>query len=248
MNTYINTMNRFWSGFLVSGLVGYCAISSVALAADSPAPVELSAKKAIRLSFPSRTGERYQLYRSRDASTWDKYGEVIAGTGQEIVLTHVTEDDARSLFRAETLSGESVEVVKNLEDFKQYQTWKLVRTLLGPDPALADAHGAGAVFRSIYVSPPEAKLVNGQLPAGTIFLKQLRENNNGEPGAITGALTVMVKRGGAFSPEGNGWEYFMADTSLSQTLLRGGSETMCFGCHSAAKQTDFVFSAPVLGP
>ncbi len=55
-------------------------------------------------------------------------------------------------------------------------------------------------------------------------------------------------RGGRFSPEGNGWEYFMTDNALTQTLLRGGSETMCFGCHSAAKDLDFVFSADLLNP
>jgi hypothetical protein len=56
----------------------------------------------------------------------------------------------------------------------------------------------------------------------------------------------MVKRGGTFSPEGNGWEYFMSDSALSQTQMRGGSDTLCFGCHSGAKNTDFMFSAPKL--
>lgn len=81
-----------------------------------------------------------------------------------------------------------------------------------------------------------------------MYLKQLRTNNNGNPGDITEALAVMVKRGGAFSPEGNGREYFVTDNALTQTLLRGGSETMWFGCHSAAKDLDFVFSADVLNP
>lgn len=39
----------------------------------------------------------------------------------------------------------------------------------------------------------------------------------------------------------------MTDTALTQTMLRGGGETMCAGCHSAAQDTDFAFSAPVLG-
>lgn len=215
---------------------------------DEPAPVQLTAKRAIRVSFASRAGERYQIYRSADASTWTNYGEVIVGTGAEIALTYVTEEDARSFFRAETLSGEPIEVVKNIEDFKQYRDWKLVRTLLGPDPFLGEAHGGGAVFRSIYMSPADARLVNGEFPPGTLFLKELRSNDAGTPGAVTDALTVMVKRGGGFNPEGSGWEYFMTDTALTQTLMRGGHETMCFGCHSAARDKDFVFSASVPGP
>lgn len=125
---------------------------------------------------------------------------------------------------------------------------RLVRTLLGPDPFLGDAHGAGTFFRSIDVSPADAALVNGQFPAGTVFLKELRTNNNGTPGEITDALMVMVKRGDTFSPDGNGWESFMTDTALTQSMMRGGSETMCFGCHSAVKDLDFVFSASALKP
>ncbi len=173
---------------------------------------------------------------------------MVNGTGGEATLTFLTDASTTGLFKAETLSGESVEVVKNIEDFKEYTTWRLVRTLLGPDPFLGGAHGNGTFFRSIYVSPADAKLVNGQFPAGTMFVKQLRTNNDGNPGEITDALTVMVKRGGQFSPDGNGWEYFMTDTALTQAMMRGGSDTMCFGCHSAAKDLDFVFSAEVLKP
>ncbi len=219
-----------------------------AAAADAPAPVELSAKRAIQIRFMTKLGERYQVFRTTDGAIWTAVGNVVAGTSGEAVLTFLAEAQAKELFKVETLSGEPVEVVKSLEDFKQYQTWRLVRTLLGPDPFLGEAHGGGTFFRSIYVSPADAKRVNGQFPAGTVFLKELRTNQSGAPGELTGAFTVMVKRGGQFSPEGNGWEYFMTDTSFSQVLLRGGSETMCFGCHSAAKDLDFVFSATALSP
>lgn len=218
------------------------------VAADPPTPVRLSAKRAVQISFATQPGERYQVYRSNDGNTWTPAGNVIEGTGSEAVLTFLTDASDTGLFKAETLSGEPVEVVKNLDDFKNYTTWRLVRTLLGPDPFLGGAHGGGTFFRSIYMSPADAKLVNGRFPAGTVFLKELRTNNNGNPGEITDALTVMVKRGGRFSPDGNGWEYFMTDTALTQSMMRGGSDTMCFGCHSAAKDLDFVFSAEVLKP
>lgn len=231
----------------VSTLAGLALVSHHAAAAEPPAPVQLSVRKAVRLSFASQAGESYQLYRSQDGSTWEKYGEVIAGTGQEIVLTHLTDADDASLFKAETLGGEPVEVVKQIEDFKGYQTWKHVRTLIGADPALGGAHGEPIRHRAIYVSPADAKLVNGELPVGTVLVKELREDVNGQPGAVVDALTIMVKRGGSFNPDGGRWEYFMTDTALTQTMLRGGLETMCAGCHSAARESDYVFSAPELG-
>lgn len=219
---------------------------SLGQGAEPPNSVALTARRAIRLSFVSMAGEQYQLYRSNDGIAWEKDGDVILGTGDEITLVRLTDEDTRGLFRVETVAGDPVEVVKNLEDFKAYAGWKLVQTLLGPDPALGEAHGGGAVFRSIYVSPADAKPVNGQLPQGTILLKELRENVDGEPGAVTGALTVMVKRGGSFNPEGNGWDWIMADISLNETLLRGGNETFCHGCHVATQDTDFAFSAAKL--
>lgn len=228
--------------------LGTLASPQPALAADAPAPVELSAKRAIQVSFNTKAGERYQLFRSSDGAVWAPAGEVIVGTGDKAVLTFLTDAGASLLFKAETLTGEPVEVIRTLQDFKSYTSWRLVRTLLGPDPFLGGAHGGGTFFRAIYMSPADAKRVNGQFPAGTMFVKELRKDNNGTPGDITDALTIMVKRGGAFSPDGNGWEYFMTDTALSQTLLRGGSDTMCFGCHNAAKDLDFVFSATALNP
>lgn len=246
-SSHRRTNSRAWTWLGLATLLVIAGPRPVA-AADAPAPVELSAKRAIQVSFNTKQGERYQVFRSGDGMSWTPAGNVVTGTGSEVSLTFLTDVSATALFKAETLAGEPVEVVKNIEDFKQYTTWRLVRTLLGPDPFLGDAHGAGTFFRSIYVSPADAKRVNGQFPAGTMFLKQLRTNNNGNPGDITDALTVMVKRGAQFSPEGNGWEYFMTDTALTQTMMRGGSETMCFGCHSAAKDLDFVFSADVLNP
>lgn len=202
----INPMkNRLTTRILLGlGLACLGAPAASLLAAEPPAAVQLSVRKAIRISFQSQEGESYQLYRSRDASTWEKYGEVLVGTGQEITVTFLTDADDHSLFRAETLSGEPVEVVKSIEDFKDYQTWKLVRTLIGPDPALGGAHGEPIRHRSIYVWPAEAKLVNGELPVGTVLVKELREDIDGQPGAVTDALTVMVKRGGSFNPGGGG--------------------------------------------
>lgn len=237
----------FWRLVLLAFLTAIGSPRSI-VAADGPAPVQLSAKRAVLITFATKVGERYQVFRSSDGATWTPAGSVVNGTGGESTLTFLTDASATGLFKAESLSGEPVEVVKKIEDFKEYTTWRFVRTLLGPDPFLGGSHGNGTVFRSIYVSPADAKLVNGQFPVGTMFLKQLRTNIDGTPGEITDALTVMVKRGGKFNADGNGWEYFMTDTALTQAMMRGGDDTMCFGCHSAAKDRDFVFSAEALKP
>ena len=205
--------------------------------------VALNVQRAVRLGFQSQTGKSYQLYRSADLGTWEKYGDILLGTGQEIDLTHVTENASMSVFRAETLTN----VIRDLPDFKDYQGWKLFAKHIGPNPVLTGGtHGGTNVFKFIYVYPDAARLINGQMPIGAMLVKELHEDNNGQPGAITGALTIMAKRGGNFDPEGNGWEYFMTDTNLTETLLRGGSETTCFACHIAARDTDFVFSTAEL--
>src|SRR5690242_10692988 len=56
---------------------------------------------------------------------------------------------------------------------------------------------------------------------------------------------AMVKRGGKFNPEGDGWEFFRLTTSAqgTQILSRGGAEVAnqfgpCQGCHAGAKNFD----------
>jgi hypothetical protein len=58
---------------------------------------------------------------------------------------------------------------------------------------------------------------------------------------------AMVKRGGRFNPEGDGWEFFRLSVTSAGTriLARGGAEVTnivgsCQGCHAAARSYDFV--------
>ena len=60
---------------------------------------------------------------------------------------------------------------------------------------------------------------------------------------------AMVKRGGKFNKEGNGWEFFALDVSASGTTViqRGGAEVLnqfgggsCQTCHVPAAAFDFV--------
>ncbi|HUE29846.1 MAG TPA: hypothetical protein VMR79_03175 [Verrucomicrobiae bacterium] len=58
---------------------------------------------------------------------------------------------------------------------------------------------------------------------------------------------AMVKRGGGFNPEGDGWEFFRLSVTPAGTriLARGGAEVRnfagsCQGCHAAGRSYDFV--------
>ncbi len=140
------------------------------------------------------------------------------------------------------------EFVADLNDFKDYQNWTQVDIQYGPDPLLQAAHGANdGLYRRIYVKN-NVQPDNGKYPTGTIFLKELRDPD----GNLTGALTMLVKRGGGFNPDGNGWEWFMTDTKLETILTQGDNATagggVCAGCHSGANVnnngTDWVFNHP----
>ncbi len=53
---------------------------------------------------------------------------------------------------------------------------------------------------------------------------------------------AMVKRGGSFDTEHGGWEYLTLSVNRAGTRIasRGGAETPCYGCHSAARSFDYV--------
>ena len=145
-----------------------------------------------------------------------------------------------------TDSDEEDEFVASLDDFAGYTSWTLVATETGPDPFLGEAHGVTDDFtRNIYFKN-DAEASNGKYIKGSLIVKELRDGSNN----LAGALTMMTKRGGEFNPDGNGWEWFMAATDLSEVLTQGDNATagggMCAGCHIQANTgtngIDWVFS------
>ena len=138
------------------------------------------------------------------------------------------------------------EFVASTDDFKDYKTWTLKATKNGPDPFLQTAHGVGdTLTRKIYFNAT-AKPSNGKYPVGSMVLKELTDAQ----GKLAGAFTVLVKRGGKFNPDGNGWEWFMVSPDFSEVLTQGDNATagggVCASCHSAANQNnngiDWVFT------
>jgi len=141
---------------------------------------------------------------------------------------------------------EEEEYVAELSDFANYTSWTKVATAVGPDPLLAAAHGANDTLTRNIFFKNDANSSNGKYSKGTLIIKELRD----QEGNLTGALTMMAKRGGDFNPDGNGWEWFMTSTDLTTVLTQGNNQTagegMCATCHAGANTNnngiDWVFS------
>lgn len=149
----------------------------------------------------------------------------------------------------------SDEFVATLGSFAGYQNWTVVRESIGTEPngLLSGAHMEGqSVWRVAYMFPANAQPANGEYPVGTMFIKELRTDNNGVPGTVMGNLTISVKRGGNYDPAANNWDFLMVSAALDSTLVRGGNTTGCNGCHQIAEQgtfgTDRVFDYNFVTP
>ncbi|APF20842.1 cytochrome P460 family protein [Caldithrix abyssi] len=143
-------------------------------------------------------------------------------------------------------NDEEQEFVATTQDFKDYKNWTLKATETGPDPFLKTAHGVNDNFTRKIFFNATAKASNGEYPVGSMILKELTDDQ----GNVQGAFTVMVKRGGNFNPDGNGWEWFMVSTDFSTVITQGDNATAgdgnCASCHSAANVNnnglDWVFT------
>lgn len=137
------------------------------------------------------------------------------------------------------------------QDFKDYSTnsekWKKVETLFGADPAIAPElstqHGTKKFFRTIYLSPKNATIGTEGYPDGTIFVKELRSDDDGEVGTLTGSTTVMIKEKGQ-------WKFIKLTPDLKTVEAMGtqdgenevASVAGCIACHAQANESDdFTF-------
>lgn len=167
---------------------------------------------------------------------FNKFLYLTAVVAASMLFTFCSEDD-------KNVTPTPTEYVATSATFANWNTWTLVDTRLGPDPALGEmAHGGQGegVTRKIYIKEDKAK-VNGQFPIGTVVVKHTT-NSEG----TLNEITAMVKRGGdGFNTGHNGWEWFMLmpDGTVSAEM-RGADlmNGMCNMCHSNAKAKDYVFS------
>lgn len=153
-----------------------------------------------------------------------------------IVLTSCNKDD----------DPEPEEFIANNDTFSSFMTWTLGGEFYGMDPSLGGAHGGNdsTVTRSVYFKN-NIKPTGGMYPTGAVIVKY-SHNTGGD----LNEYTAMVKRGGSFNGDGNGWEYFMlaGDGQIATddhgNEMRGANlmNGMCMGCHSSAKSSDYIFT------
>jgi len=137
------------------------------------------------------------------------------------------------------------------QNFKDYSTnrekWEKVETLFGADPAIAPElstqHGTKKFFRTIYKSPKNATIGTEGYPDGTMFVKELRSDDDGDVGILTGSTTVMIKEKGQ-------WKFIKLTPDLKTVEAMGmqdgknevASVAGCIACHSQANESDdFTF-------
>ncbi len=138
--------------------------------------------------------------------------------------------------------------VDDMAAFLDFANWEKVAENFGPDPFLGQAHGVKDSLHRIVWMNYRLKAFDGKYPTGMIIVKELKDRN----GNSVGPLTVMVKRGGNFNPDGNGWEWFMTSPARDTIMTRGDNSTaangICAGCHSQANTgdngVDWVFTRP----
>lgn len=119
---------------------------------------------------------------------------------------------------------------------------------------VADAKAPGHGFHDVYTQPEAVKafLVNGAFPDGTVLVKEIRNIATGK--LTTGQAQwasdsavwfVMVKDTiGRFKGNpnwGEGWGWALLESKNPTINSSKGYVNSCLGCHTPAKQTDWVF-------
>jgi hypothetical protein len=160
-------------------------------------------------------------------------------------------------------AGDDPEVFIALQrDFADFQRWPV---LWQGDGDTVPGHPAGA--RTVYGDVHADGEVFG---AGSMLVKTIDvDPADLDPGAAAGPLVfAMVKRGGAFNPEANGWEWFeltISDDGQPLVVWRGEKPpngecygctpglmpgvdlemASCTACHAGAGDNDLVYSVPL---
>lgn len=143
-------------------------------------------------------------------------------------------------------------------DFADYRSWPSVVVAEGP---VVDGHPSGE--RRVFVSELPADDAD-EFAVGTVIVKEGAGLE--ESGGVGDELHARVKRGGGFNDDGAvGWEWFeLGNSDVGTPLIKWRGEQppdgesygcvagvcdvglgQCNECHAAARNNDFVLSAPL---
>ncbi|MBD3234255.1 MAG: hypothetical protein GF315_11085 [candidate division Zixibacteria bacterium] len=142
-----------------------------------------------------------------------------------------------------------------LQDFTNYGSWEQIDYEIYPTNfntlgGAAHAANDSTFVRQVYISPG-AQISDGEYDQETIVVKETFQWDNGEKDFTNGNLLAMVKRGGDFNSDHNGWEWFNIAPDLSVINDRGADmmNGACNDCHAATETDetlgdDYVFNHP----
>ena len=113
-----------------------------------------------------------------------------------------------------------------LSDVTGYQQW----LKFNPQPIVGRTHG----LTDIYINQTRAKIAPGgsltfPFPEGTLIVKEILSSND---------IAIMRKVTGV-DPAHNDWQWI--EYRSNGSII--GKDQACWGCHSGAKSTDYVFTA-----
>lgn len=117
--------------------------------------------------------------------------------------------------------------------YKDYQIWP------GKDEFYKGTHPHGAILRT-FVNKEAYETISkkkGTFPYGSIIVKE-----NYSPEKKLMAVTVMYKVKG-YNSAANDWFWVKYDPK--GTILKEGQVKGCIACHTAQKDSDYVFTGPV---
>lgn len=126
-----------------------------------------------------------------------------------------------------------------------YREWTHVKSMV-----IEDGHPLSASFGGIHHLYANEKALDGyrtgKFPDGAVIAFDLLEAARADQAITEGkrkVLGVMQKDAKRFASTGGwGFEAFAGD-SKSERVVRDQAQTACFGCHTAQKSKDFVFSS-----
>lgn len=120
---------------------------------------------------------------------------------------------------------------------------------------VSDAKAPGNGFHDVYTQPEAAKEFrkNGAFPDGTVLVKEIRKIASGdlttghaEWASDNAVWFVMVKdTKGRFKGNphwGEGWGWALYEAKDPKTNVSKGYVETCLGCHTPAKETDWVYT------
>lgn len=192
-------------------------------------------------------GERYCLeerilFRTRKRNALSGFGLGGVWVNSIAVATWLAAGGCTSTAMPPGSSGSSSPTGRQLAtlitETDPYQQWSEFPDRQGTLPSVLPHGPMSRVFINAAVESALATDFTGQLPDGSIIVK---ENVGTSPEVTEAALTVMWKVQG-FDPPNNDW--FWANVTPDGQIAAEGKVQACAACHGGVRENDFVFVHP----